>query len=145
MLGLWGYLSIIADWASILSIFVSGYAVYEITRVRSEMVGRVRLPVLVAALRKQGSSFATLLDGYKEDQTKRREFGLELARCQATLRLVLPKVSRDARQRTNKLIADIGTWRSAEIAEDDAWRIYAELNGLLEELKSVVEEQKIGA
>jgi hypothetical protein len=135
MLGLWGHLSTIADWASIISLFVSGYAVYEITRV----------PVLVGALRKQGSSFATLLDGYKEDQAKRREFSLELARCQATLRLILPKVNRDARQRTNKLIGDIGTWRSSEIMEEDAWRIYAELNGLLEELKSVVEEQKIGA
>jgi hypothetical protein len=49
---LYGHRTVVAEWLSIIAFFVSAYAAYGITRVRAQMVARVRLPVLVVAIQK---------------------------------------------------------------------------------------------
>jgi hypothetical protein len=143
---------VIADWASIISLVVSTYAAYAITKVRSQVVGRVRMPSLVAAIEKSGKKFAILMRSYDEVET-REQFVLELARCEATLRLIKSKASRATAGRVRALLQHVSNFKGprwfgyypAANRRDDAWRIYTELNSLIEELKNVIEEQKIGA
>jgi len=144
---LWGYLSPIADWASLVSLVVSGLALFEITRLRRQIIDRVRLPVLVASLRKHGKNFADQLASYGSPEG-RQEFSLEIAKCETNLRLVRTKISRTGRQRADELLKLIKKYRASDAIEDQteaAWRIYADLNGLLEELKNIVAEQRMGA
>lgn len=145
------YVPIVADWASIIALFVSVYAAYAITKVRSEVVARVRLPALLGALEVHGKNFATLMRTFDEGETK-DQFALELARCEANLRLVRKKLKREAASRASKLLRKIRRYKgpswfgiyAAANTRDDAWNIYAELNGLVEEVKNFVEEQKMG-
>ena len=144
---LWGYLSPIADWASLLSLVASGLALFEITRLRRHIIDRVRLPVLVASLRKHGKNFADHLKSY-ESPEGRQEFSLEIAKCETNLRLVRTKISRTGRQRADELLKLIKGYRASDATGDQteaAWRIYTDLNGLLEELKNFVAEQRMGA
>ena len=146
------YVPNVANWASILSLFISAYAAYAITKVRAEVVGRIRLPSLVDALEKHGNSFAGLMLTYDAAETK-DQFALELARCEANIRLIRSKINRAAAGRANVLLRRIAHFKGprwfgyypAANEREHAWRIYAELNGLIEELKNFVEEQRIGA
>jgi len=103
--------------------------------------------VLAAAIRKHGTNFAEHLASYGS-QDGRKEFSLEIAKCEANLRLIRPKITRTARRRTDELLLLIKAYRMSDAIADQterAWRIYADLNGLLEELKSLVEEKRMGA
>jgi len=145
------YLSIVADVASLISLFVAGYAAYAITRVRSQVVDRVRLPDLVAGLEKRGKTLATLMSGYDNADTQGQVL-LELARCEAILRAIGSKVGRGSGGRTDAILREIARYKGsrwfgyspAVTTREQAWRIYTDLNGLIEELKNVIEEQRMG-
>jgi hypothetical protein len=153
MLSRWfGYVPDVANWASIVSLFVAGYAAYAITKVRAQIVDRIRLPSLVAVLESHGKKFATLMRSYHEEGT-RELFVLELAKCEANVRLVRSKMSRSKGGRATLLLRQIARYKGprwfgyspAITDREQAWKIYADLIGLIEELKNVVEEQKMGA
>lgn len=140
-------LSTIADWLSIISFFVSAYAAYAITKVRSQIIGRVRLPQVIAALEANASELASIMRTYDDS---RDQFGLELSKCEAHLRVIRGKVSQ-ARPTVKRLLADIHRYnrRSTlfyrnEQNRSDAWKIYSRLNGLIQELTNISEEQRIG-
>jgi len=109
------------------------------------------LPNLVAALELHGKNFSNLMLTFDEPST-RDQFVVELARCEANLRLIKSRVGRSPRRRASKVLERIARYKSsrwfgyypASSSRDDAWGIYSELNGLLEELKNLVEEQKLG-
>lgn len=144
---LWGYLSPIADWASLVSLLVSGLALYQIRLVRSQIVGNVRLPALISALRKNGASLAELLDDFAKANAS-RDILLELGRCEVNARSIQSHLARgQLRQRASglaQMIKDYNTFGSSRTtAEDSAWKIYGELNILLEELKNETEVRKL--
>jgi hypothetical protein len=151
LFGWLNYAPIAADWASILSLFVSVYAAYAITKVRSQVVDRMRLPPLVTVLEKHGKNFATLMLAYDEAETK-DQFAVELARCEANLRLVKSKVNRQIGGHIGVLLGQVGKYKRPRLfgyypaldTREHAWKIYTELNGLIEELKNFVEEQRMG-
>lgn len=142
----------IANWASILSFLVASYAAWGVRKVRKEMIDRVRLPTLVADIRKRNSRLAELMRSF-DDTGIRDEISVELAQCEATLRMIRRKVSGPLRQPTFYIWLRLlrfrrpflfGIW-PVQNTREDAWRIYLELNSLIEELKNLVTEQKMGA
>jgi hypothetical protein len=146
---LFGQRTVIAEWASIVAVFVSAYAAYAITRVRSQILGRVRLPVLVSALEKNAKNFASLMRDY---ETSKDEFGLELAKCEANLKLIGASIKGRPKTTVRLLLRSIRRYNGRGLfhgggPRDDrnsAWGIYRPLNGLIEELKNTVEEQRYG-
>lgn len=139
--------SIVADWASLLSLGISTFAAVTIVRVRREVLGRVTLPDLVMALQDSNNHFATLLSDYVANE---RLFSLELARCEANIR-ALVEIRNSAAPRAKAMLSMIAEFRRLKRGrsgeEDDgrhAWDIYSTLNGLIEELKRVQALQQIG-
>lgn len=144
------WVAVAANWLSLASLLVSIYAAVMISRVRRDIAGRVMLPGLVAALEESNRTFAVML---RDFETNEREFGLELARCEANIRVV--SIAPNAAARAAKgVLAQIGAFRRRpskvrlyknEPKSDQAWAIYESLNGLLEELKRVSIRNQIGA
>lgn len=140
-------LSTAADWLSIVSFFVASYAAYAITRVRADIIGRVRLPDLIAALEGNSAELATLMRTYESNTD---QYGLELAKCEAHLKVVRTKVP-EARLGARRLIADVARFNRRPSLltknarkKEDAWNIYTKLIGLIEELRNIAEEKRIG-
>ena len=146
---LFGLRTEIAEWASIIALFVSAYAAYAITRVRSQIIARVRLPALVSALEKNAKNFASLM---REYDTNKEEFELELARCEATLKLIGASIRGRPKGTVRLLLRSVSRYSGRAIfyrrephdSRNSAWGIYTSLNGLIEELKNAVEEQRYG-
>jgi hypothetical protein len=146
------YVPTVADWASIVSLFISAYAAYAITKVRSQVIDRVRLPPLIAVFQMHAKNFAKLMRTYDEADTK-DEFAVELAKCEANLRLVRSKVNRQIGNHVRAMLVEITKYKRprwfgyypAIDTREHAWTIYSELNGLIEELTNFVEEKKMGA
>lgn len=146
---LFGYRTAVAEWASIFALFISAYAAYAITRVRSQILGRVRLPALVSGIEKNTAALAALMRDFEENK---EQVGLELAICEANLRLLSVSVKGRPRTSANAIVKDIKrydgrTFFGTGVAKghrDGAWSIYKSLNALIEELKHVLEDQRVG-
>jgi hypothetical protein len=81
-----------------------------------------------------------------------RSIDIELAKCDANLRAVV-SARNSAASRARELLAEIDAFRTrrggltpkSQIPRpDQAWHIYASLNGFIEELKRVALRQQIG-
>lgn len=151
--GLFGARTAAAEWASILALFISGYAAYAITKVRSQILGRVRLPGLFAELEKKTGDLANLMldfDGNKE------QIGLVLAVCETNLRLLAISVKGSAKASARSVMKEIRAYegRNSKFTffnqpenvgtRDGAWSVYKSLNALLEELRHTLEDQRFG-
>jgi hypothetical protein len=146
---LWGVRTVAAEWASILALFVSGYAAITISRVRRQILGRVRLPALVTGLENNAKNLAKLMRDY---DSNRNQIGLEMAVCEARLKLISQSIRGKAKATAKALLKRVraykgqSRWFSTKPANtsDDAWELYASLNALIEELNHALEDQKVG-
>lgn len=151
----WSYISIlstVADVASLFSLGVSGYAAYAITKIRTQIVDRIRLPAIVATLESRAQSLAKLMATYEENETKETVL-LELTLCETNLALVATKVKRPIKSRVRFVLKEIKKYKHARwfgyypavATREQAWIIYSELNGLISQINNLVEETKMGA
>jgi hypothetical protein len=146
---LWGHRTVIAEWASILALFVSGYAAITISRVRKQILGRVRLPILVSSLEKNAKNLASLM---REYETNKNQISLEMAICETRLKLLRqsirgrPKAAVRATLRLVREYKGQSRWLRVKPknTSDDAWALYESLNALIEELNHALEDQKVG-
>jgi hypothetical protein len=105
--------------------------------------------VLVSAIEKNAKTFATLMRDY---ETNKEDFGLELARCETNLKLIKASVGGGSRSSIRVLLRLIRAFNGQYLllrgmpknSRDDAWGIYKPLNGLIEELRNRLEEQRMG-
>ena len=149
LIGLFGYRTPIAEWASILALFISTYAAYGITKVRSQILGRVRLPGLVTGIEKNTASLAALMRDFDENK---EQIGLDLAICATNLRLLSISIKGGPRASIRAAMNHIRryegrAWYStgaSAATRDGAWAIYKSLNALIEELKHALEDQRVG-
>lgn len=148
----WLTFSFIADVSSLVSLAISGYAAYAITKVRSQIVNRIRLPDFVQAFEEHGKSLSTLMRTY-DDAATRDNVLLEIAKCETKLRLVRGKVGRSVKKSISRLISKMSNYQRAKwwglspqnTTRDNAWTIYIMLNALIEELNDALKEQQMGA
>lgn len=135
---MFGYGGPISEWASVLSVAVSGYAAVTIKRVRSQILGRVHLPRLKNEIKSVTSALSTALSNYNNDK---RQFELNLARCEAHLKKLKGVVKGTPHTTTKKILKKI---KGFNRSSDEAWEIYTLMNMLIEELKHALEDQKFG-
>lgn len=144
-----GWVALLANWLSIVSVLASVYAAVTIARVRRDILRRATLPGIVAALETSVRAMTDLLGSLDDNW---RPIELELARCEANLRAVV-NAKLSAERRARALLRDIDVLRrprrrSAREADsarlDQAWKVYASLSGLVEELKQIALWHRIG-
>jgi hypothetical protein len=150
---LFGYRTAVAEWASILALFVSAYAAVTITKVRSQILGRVRLPTLASDIEKKAQSISKLMRDY---ESSKEQFALELRACEANLKILNLSVRGRIKPTVRALQKNIRKYngetfvgkmpfvRAPAKSRAEAWAIYTSLNALIEELKHTLEDQRIG-
>jgi hypothetical protein len=120
---------------------VSGYAVYTIRAVRAEIIARATLPILTTALEKHAKTLYQIIEATDTEQQVRAE----LARCEANVTSIVAKLPRRNGLRVRRLASLLEKeLRSPSLNRPAVWRIYAELNGVLQELTNVLMDQRVG-
>lgn len=147
---IWGYRTAIAEWVSLLSLIVSGYAAWAITRVKSQILGRVRLPTLVSDIEKNAKNLAALMREYEANV---EPVGLEIAKCGAHVKVLALSIKGPARASIRDLNRKIKFYQgkkgwlyvaSPRNTRQDAWHIYEAMNALIEELHHTLDDMKRG-
>jgi hypothetical protein len=144
-----GHRTLVAEWASIIAPVLSLYIVLTIKRVRRKVLDRARLPAAVDALTRSAGHIARLMQSYEENKN---EVGLEISKCAVHLRALNAKKSALGSS-TKQLLAEIRRYRGWSLLvfsfapRDDraaAWRIYTDLNCLIQELTYTMGDQARG-
>jgi hypothetical protein len=135
---IFGYRTAIAEWCAIAALIVSAYAAVTIRSVRAQILSRVHLPRLSAEIEKVASKLADALGNYDND---RRPFQVELARCEAYLKILIGTAKDNTRVTAKDILKRI---RKFNKGKDEAWEIYTRMNMLIEELKHALENQRYG-
>jgi hypothetical protein len=148
LLNLWGYRTPAAEWAGILALVVSMYAALTIRLVRNDILKRVRLPQLLDQITQRATALANLMRQYPAN---RNQIRVEMSRCEAHLKVLRRKVNGEISMTVRGLQAAIKSYNSTprwfrptpRNNKDNAWNIYAQMNGLIEELKHFIEDQRV--
>jgi hypothetical protein len=146
---LFGYRTAVAEWASIVALFVSAYAAVTIRSVRRQILGRVRLPALVSGIELNAKNLAKLMREYEENKD---QVGLEVSVCATRLKLLLVSIKGPPKTSIRSILKQIRRYKgqsrvfpvAVQNSREDAWRLYESLNALIEELKHVLEDQRVG-
>jgi hypothetical protein len=146
---LFGYRTAVAEWASIVALFVSAYAAVTIRSFRRQILGRVRLPALVSGIELNAKNLAKLMREYEENKD---QVGLEVSVCATRLKLLLVSIKGPPKTSIRSILKQIRRYKgqsrvfpvAVQNSREDAWRLYESLNALIEELKHVLEDQRVG-
>ena len=134
-------LDLLGNLSSIVGLGVTVWVLLKVRKIQKSYLLRARLPVLGRKLGRHRSNLASLLDGYPESA---REVQAELKRCRATLRSLGAIVSGALRADLNRIerrVAGIcGLWEAA--TADEIWELYADLGGLEEDVRNLIEDIK---
>jgi hypothetical protein len=138
---LWDMYSAVANAASILALFASGYAAVQIRRVQARFVGRVQLPQIIGALQRNGATMAEKLRDF-DNQTL--EFEEQVALCEANLKTA-SRHAKEARPAIKQVRAVIQAFEAGSPQKDVASgrAVYRQLQGLIQELSKLLEERQL--
>jgi hypothetical protein len=138
----------IASVASIVGFFVSLYVLLEVRQIRKQFLLRLRISDLLEALRKQAAEMSSRLNDFEESQ---HEIEVILAQCESTLQNFLPKLSGVEKRPTKRLVKLLrsyhrSSWRGKkhELDRDEAWRVYTDLQGVIESIGHLQEDIRSG-
>ncbi len=147
--GAWA--SIVGVAVSVCALAASVYAAWGIRRVRQKLINRARLPDLLDALSGHVAALGALLQHYEDNKN---DFSTELARCEATLISIEPKLTDTIRPKINGLLNwDLRHYRGRYIfsrkapqnSEQDAWRIYQQVMTIEQLIRNLVAEHHLSA
>ncbi|WP_458424952.1 hypothetical protein [Methylorubrum extorquens] len=145
-----------ADYLSIISAFLSGLTLVGIGRVKKELTTRSLLPNIVETLTDINSNISGCLSNFTQNA---EDFSNEIAKCKASLR-PLSKIKNDAGKDARRILSliegygkqkawyDFSKSDSTAGVDDNkrkARKIYEEINGLIEEVKRLMIEQRLGS
>lgn len=153
--GFSGLVSTIADYLSVISAVTSTFALIGINRMRRELTTRSLLPNIVETLTENNSNISGCFPDFERRQ---EDFSNEIVKCKASLRPIAQLKSdagKDARLILELISAyeQKDSWYSRFMQPkpqgiDDnkkkARKIYQEINGLIEEVKRLMIEHRIG-
>jgi hypothetical protein len=103
---------------------------------------------LLEALKKQAAEMSRRLNDFEES---RHEVEVILAQCESTLRNFLPKLSGVEKRPTKRLVKLLrsyhrGSWlgKKHNLDRDAAWRVYTDLQGIIESIGHLQEDIRSG-
>lgn len=142
------WVGVIASWSSILGLLVSVYVLWEVRQIRRQFLLRLRISDLLQALQNQAAEMSIRLNDFEES---RHEVQVILARCESTLRSILPKLSGAEKRPTKHLITLLRSYqrsgwlrKKSKLDLDEAWRVYTALQGIIESIGHLREDIRSG-
>lgn len=149
-------LSDAASWASLLSLLISicsliasSYAAFGIRRVRADLVNRATLPGVSKALDDHAANLGRYLENYEQNKN---DFAAELSGCEANLSSLHRKITDTTKVNVYPLLWKIARYKGPlpfsrkgpQDAEQNARAIYNGLKLIQQQLKNLLEEQRLG-
>lgn len=124
--------------ASILGLLFTGFVLWGLVRIRKEFVTKARLPELTDSLKSNAKNLSEALRSFDESK---REVQTILSVCKSTLKNLIDKLSGNVRKDARNLLRMIDRQDSSS-DKDKAWKIYNELQALIESLKHYQQDRK---
>lgn len=142
------WVAIAANWLSLVSLVASVYAAVAIGRVKREIIGKATLLGIVTALKQNKRAMSEMINDLERHEDL---FLVELSNCEAHLRAITNS-AKIASRRIKLLITQIEFYRrepgiltrAPKPKKQQAWALYATLNGLIEKLGHVSRANQIG-
>lgn len=125
--------------ASLISLVLTLWVLRSIYILRSNFLIAARLPQLLEDLQQNTSG---LSQGLAQPDEWSDLVDIELARCSANLKNLVPKVRGQTRTSVAQIQEEIDTYLSSDRSKSKARAIYTKLNGLLQELHNLREDRK---
>ena len=142
------WIGVIGTWSSILGFLISVYVLLEVRQIRRQFLLRIRIGDLLQALRIQAAEMSIRLNDFEES---RHEVDIILARCESTLRSILPKLSGAEKRPTKHLITLLRSYhrpgwlrKKSKFDLDEAWRVYTALQGIIESIGHLRDDIRSG-
>lgn len=117
-------------------------------QIRRQFLLRLRISDLLQALQNQAAEMSIRLNDFEES---RHEVQVILARCESTLRSILPKLSGAEKRPTKHLITLLRSYqrsgwlrKKSKLDLDEAWRVYTALQGIIESIGHLREDIRSG-
>lgn len=143
----WDWFSAVSNASSILSLFVSLFAAWQITRVKRQIISRVRLPQVIESLERNAASLSAELGQIGKDpgqlHSGEARVLAALAICSANIRAI-PSSTAPIRNAVWSLrwAFRVYRWRKPDL--ERAWRLHVSLLGLIQLLRNLKSERDIG-
>ncbi|ETW99523.1 MAG: hypothetical protein ETSY1_14790 [Candidatus Entotheonella factor] len=131
-----------------LAFFVSLYVLIELRWIRKEFLLRVRIAPLLRALDRQAREMSIALNDFEDSQQNLR---IIFAQCESTLHNLFPKLNGSEKKMVKELVKILKGYRRPswwinrqELSRNHAWRIYVDLQVVIESVKYLQEDMKSG-
>jgi hypothetical protein len=125
--------------ASLLSLLLTLWVLRSIYTLRSHFLFTARLPQLLEDLQQNTSG---LSQGLAQPEEWSDIVDIEMVRCDANLKNLVPKVKGQTRTSIVQIHDEIAKYLSGDRTKVAARTIYTKLNGLLQELHNLHEDTK---
>jgi hypothetical protein len=134
----------IASFASIIGLWITIWVLRETKKIKLSFLAKARLPEVVTDLIQISSKLAQTIPDW---DTSKHEILIEISRCKSILKNIKPKLNTDLQEDISKLIVQLDEkrtiytfWRKKYISEykkDDVWKIYTEIQSIIESLNQM--------
>lgn len=132
-----GWLSLIADIASILSLLVSLIVWRSVARIQKGYAFAARVPEIRRRLAEQASMLASRL---RQFESSTEEVQVIVGLMQATLGALERNSDAHARSSARRALQAVRGYNAKTSGKDAAWRIYAEAMRVIEETEHALED-----
>lgn len=146
---IFGWRTVIAEWSSIIALFISAYVALTVFTVKRDFLARARVPALLEGIEENTTKIASLMHDFAGNKNA---IGVEIAVCENRLRTVKsrikgrPRVAIQTTLRTIERYRGASGWRGtpAKDSVEGAWEIYSSLNAVVDAIRQSIEDQRLG-
>ncbi len=132
---------LLSDWgslASILGLVLTGWALWEVLKLRRFYEARVRVPKLLAELSQRKSALANYLNDLPNSEDRANE---ELVQIESTLKALEPKLRGEAKRSVGNLLSRLRAQGRAP-DEEGIKRTYLSVVAVIQEIKNLQEDRE---
>ncbi len=131
-------MELLGNIASVLSVLITGWVLFELKRLRSQYLLQARLPDLVSSLKSKATELSKSLGDFRGSQ---HDIKAMLPIVTSTLKNLRSKLDGEPKSSVDRLIKYI-SHNELELDEEAAWLIYRDLLGVVETLKQFQKDIK---
>lgn len=132
--------------SSVLGLIVTIFLFLEARQIRNSFLRRARLPEVCRDLSKLTSQLSGHLKGWNENKKPSLE---NFSKIKALLENIKEKLPGDEKKKVNECLMELSprqSWFSrgslSDLTEEEAWRRYTELTGLVMSLQQLIKDSK---
>lgn len=135
----WANLSNLGNMASIIGFIVTCFLLWEARKIRDSFIKRARIPEIVSDLENIAKEFFEHLKSFK---TERRNVQEKAEKAVGLLEGVIPKMDDGQKKKIEEFILASRGLHGTNFNEDDCWKVYSQLSGLVVYLQQIEKDTK---